>query len=137
MNPIRTMAKPVSIFLVIFMIMTFIPYQSALAKMVRTETVIELNRVQEAREYVNTILAREDIRASLISQGIDIQEAIVRVNSLADSEIISLADQIEKAPAGQGALGTIVFAAVLVFLVLLFTDIAGYTDIFPFVKKSK
>jgi hypothetical protein len=82
--------------------MTFIPYHSALAKMVRTETVIELNRVQEAREYVNTILAREDVRASLISQGIDIQEAIVRVNSLADSEIISLADQIEKAPAGQG-----------------------------------
>jgi len=137
MNPIRTMSKPVSFFLVIFMIMTSIPYQSALAKMVRTETVVELNRVQEAREYVNTVLAREDVRASLISQGIDIQEAMVRVNSLADSEIISLADQIGKAPAGQGGLGTIVFAAVLVFLVLLFTDIAGYTDIFPFVKKNK
>jgi len=34
-------------------------------------------------------------------------------------------------PAG----GSFVGAVVLVFLVLLFTDIMGWTDVYPFVKK--
>jgi len=33
------------------------------------------------------------------------------------------------------AFGTIVGAALIVFLVLLITDIMGFTDVFPFVKK--
>jgi hypothetical protein len=62
-------------------------------------------------------------------------EAKARINSLTESEIVSLADQIETAPAGGGAVGIIVGAAVLAFIVLLITDILGYTDVFPFVKK--
>ena len=36
---------------------------------------------------------------------------------------------------GGSALGVIVGALLIVFIVLLITDILGYTDIFPFVKK--
>ena len=117
------------------MITVFTPYQTVLAKMISTETVIEAGKAHEARMYVNSVLAREDVMASLLSQGIDMTEAKARVDNLTDSEIVSLADQIETAPAGGGAIGIIVGAAVVVFIVLVITDVLGYTDIFPFIKK--
>ena len=40
-------------------------------------------------------------------------------------------------PAGQGAIGVIIGAALIIFLVLLITDIVGITDVFPFVKKHR
>jgi hypothetical protein len=39
-------------------------------------------------------------------------------------------------PAGGGAFGIIIGAALFVFIVLLITDMAGATDVFPFVKKA-
>jgi hypothetical protein len=135
MKKIRRIVKPGSLFLAILMITVFTPYQTVLAKIISTETVIEVGRAHEARMYVNSILAREDVMASLISQGIYMTEAKARVDNLTDSEIVSLADQIETAPAGGGAIGIIVGAAVITFIVLIITDILGYTDIFPFIKK--
>jgi hypothetical protein len=134
MKRLRKMAKPGSLFLAILMITIFTPYQVALAKLISTEAVIEVGRAHEARMYVNSVLVREDVTAALISQGIDMSEAKARINSLTESEIVSLADQIETAPAGGSAVGIIVGAAVLAFIVLLITDILGYTDIFPFIK---
>ena len=103
--------------------------------MIGTETVLDATRSQEARDYLNSILAREDVRASLVAQGIDPLEAKARVDSLSDAEVVSLADQIEELPAGGSALGIVVGALLIVFIVLLITDILGYTDVFPFVKK--
>jgi hypothetical protein len=135
MKSIRRMAKPGSLFLAILMITIFTPYQVVFAKLISTEAVIESGKAHEARMYVNTVLAREDVTAALISQGIDISEAKARINSLTESEIVGLADQIENAPAGGNAVAVIVGAAVLIFIVLLITDILGLTNIFPFVKK--
>jgi hypothetical protein len=56
---------------------------------------------------------------------------------LSDSEAIAIADQIEQLPAGGSAIGVIIGAALIIFLVLLVTDILGYTDVFPFVNKHK
>jgi hypothetical protein len=64
-------------------------------------------------------------------------EAKARVDSLSDSEVIEVADKIEQLPAGGGAFGAVIVASVIVFLVLLITDILGYTDVFPFVKSQK
>ena len=135
MKRIRRIVKPGSLFLAILMITVFTPYQTALAKIISTETVIGAGRAHEARMYVNSVLAREDVMASLISQGIDLTEAKARVDNLTDSEIISLADQIETAPAGGGAIGIIVGAAVVIIIVLVVTDILGFTDVFTFIKK--
>ena len=117
------------------MLLLSLPHKSALAGMIGTETVLDATRSQEARDYLNRILAREDVRASLVAQGIDPLEAKARVDSLSDAEVVSLADQIEELPAGGSALGIIVGALLIVFIALLITDILGYTDVFPFVKK--
>ena len=104
--------------------------------MISTETVIESERAYEARVYVHSVLAREDLKAALMSQGIDMKEAKARIDSLSNTEIVLLADKIEQLPAGSDPISTIVGAAVLIFLVLLITDILGLTDVFSFVKKS-
>jgi len=81
---------------------------------------------------------RADVRAQsrqlVRKQGIDAAEAKERVDSLTDAEAIRLASEIEKLPAGGDPFGVILIVGCIVFLVLLFTDIAGYTDIFPFVN---
>jgi hypothetical protein len=57
------------------------------------------------------------------------------VDSLSDAEVIVLADQIEQLPAGGDSFLAVVLAiAILVFLVLVITDITGHTDVFPFIK---
>jgi hypothetical protein len=135
MEIIRKMSKPTAIFLTFYMLMLACPYQSAWAAMIGTDSISNENRVQSPREYLNNLLAREDIQTALVSQGIDPQEAQARIDSLSDAEVNDIVNKLDQLPAG-GFLGTLLIVVALVFIVLLFTDIAGYTDIFPFVKKK-
>ena len=135
MTSIRNRLKPVSIFLVALMVLLSLPYQSALAALIGTEDLMESQRAVEARAYITSVLAREDIQKALMARGIDPIEAQARADSLTDQEAIQFADTMEQLPAG-GLIGYLVGLAVLVFLVLLITDILGFTDIFPFVKKT-
>ena len=135
MRMIRQAAKPVSILMTICMLMVIVPYKSSSAAMIGTETALDMSRGLEARNYLMGMIAREDVQTALIAQGINPLEAKARIDSLSDAEAIDLADQIEQQAAGGSALGVIVGALLIVFIVLLITDILGYTDIFPFVKK--
>ena len=112
------------------------PYQSVWAAMISTETLIKIDRGQQTRNRLNHYLVREDIKALLESRGIDPLEVQARVHSLTDAELEHIADKIDQLPAGSGFFETFIIILFLVFLVLLLTDISGYTDIFPFVKKQ-
>jgi hypothetical protein len=132
---VRKTLKPVSLMLVIFVIMISGPVQSVMAAMIGTENMIEASKGQEARNRINELMVREDVRQALINQGIDPREARARIDSLSDSEAMAVADKLDQLPAGSGALEVLLIVALIVFLTLLITDIMGYTDIFPFVKK--
>jgi hypothetical protein len=105
--------------------------------LIGTESVINTDRAQNAREYLKSLLARQDVRNALVSQGIDPREAKNRIDSLTDEEATLVADQLQELPAGGSFFTTLLIVALIVFLVLLVTDITGYTDIFPFVKSNK
>lgn len=137
MELIRTKSKFVSILMASLMFLIAVPYQSIFAAMITTDVAVESERAEKSREYLKQLIARENIEKYLIAQGIDPVEVKSRIDSLTDAEAIALADQIEEIPAGGSALGIIVGAALIVFLVLLVTDILGYTDIFPFVEAQK
>jgi hypothetical protein len=137
MKFIRRKASFVSMLMVTVMLSIAVPYQPLLAAMVPTEAIIDSNNAEEARDYLKNLIFRNEIRRSLISHGIDPNEAKSRVDSLSDSEAIAVVDRIDNLPAGGGAIGVIVGAALIVFLVLLITDILGYTDVFPFVNAQK
>jgi hypothetical protein len=135
MKKINMCLKPVGLFLAVFMFIISGPCQSVMAAMIETESVIDSDRAQHARDYLNSLLAREDVRNGLESQGIDPAEAQKRLDSLSDEEAVQVADQLQELPAGGDGFFTLLLVLVfIVFLVLLITDITGYTDIFPFVK---
>ena len=118
MKTIRQAAKPVSLFLTIFMLLISVPYQPALAAMIGTETMIDITRGQESREYIKTMLVRKDVQAALIAHGIDPMEAKARVDSLSNAEVVRLADKIEQLPAG-GDIGILSALIIILLLVLI------------------
>jgi hypothetical protein len=132
---IRKLSKPTAIFLSFYMLILACPYHSAWAAMIGTESILNVDRGQSPRDYLNNLLVREDVQEALISQGIDPQEAKARVESLSDAEVNDIVNKLDQLPAG-GVLETILIIAFLVFAIFIVTDIAGYTDIFPFIKKK-
>jgi hypothetical protein len=79
-------------------------------------------------------LDRQDVRAKLESYGVAAADVKARIAALTDDEAAQLADRIDSLPAGgEGILGILL----IVFLVLLLTDILGYTKIFPFTRSIK
>jgi hypothetical protein len=87
-----------------------------------------------ARTRLNDTLTRADVVDALRAQGVDPAAARARVDALSDAEALALARQVETAPAGaDGVLGTIVF----LFVLLLVTDILGFTKVFPFTRSIR
>ncbi len=136
MKIIRKISKPAAIFLAFHMLMLSGLYQPVWAAMIGTESIINVDRGQSPRDYLNNLLAREEIQAVLISQGIDPQEAQDRIDNLSDDEIGKFVHEMDQLPAGGGFFETFIVIVFLIFLILLVTDISGYTDVFPFVKKN-
>jgi hypothetical protein len=91
-----------------------------------------------SRVRVSDWLNRAEVRAALAAYGVSQEEVQGRVAALSDDEAAALAGRLDSLPAGGDAgLGAVVGAAVLVFLVLLLTDILGFTHVFPFTKPIK
>ena len=137
MKLFRKNAKPVSVLMIILFFMLTVPYQPVFAEIIGTERVITQDRAQQARHYLHQILVRKDIQAALISNGINPKEAKARIDSLSDAEVHRLYSQLNRLPAGGSDFGVIIGALLLVFIVLLVTDILGYTNVFTFVKHRK
>ena len=110
---------------------------TARAGLVPTEDSIAVSRSVENRAFVKAQLEREDVRQEMVAQGLNPAEVQQRVDALSDAEVADLANRLHEMPAGGSALGIIVGAALIVFVVLLITDIAGWTDVYPFTKKAK
>jgi len=106
--------------------------QAAMAGIVTTNTIVDAQQAQHDRTELRSLLAREDVQHQLESYGVNPQQALARVNTMTDREVHALAGKVGNAPAGGDVLGVAVF----IFIVLLVTDILGYTDVFPFVKKT-
>ena len=137
MHRIRCFAKYVSFFMALTMVFMTMPIQTVSAAMVGTETVFTITHAQNARTNLIKFLERKEVQAAMIAQGINPLEAKARVDNLSDAEVMRIADKMEQLPAGGDGLGILVGTALIIFLVLLFTDIMGYTDVFPFVKSSQ
>lgn len=132
---IRDLRRALAVSLAILMAVTTLPMGLAQAKMVTTDQVIEQSSPSGDRERVRDFLAREDVQHQLTLLGVNPDEAASRVDSLSDEELRQIAGRLDELPAGEGGLGVVVGAILIIFLVLLITDLLGLTDVFPFVKK--
>ena len=112
------------------------PYQAAVAALIPTEAASDSAKVALARENIKNFMARQDSQNLLTAKGICPEEAKARIDSLTDAEVLMVSQHIESMPAGGNAVGVIVGAILLVFIILLITDLLGLTNVFPFVKKT-
>jgi hypothetical protein len=78
-------------------------------------------------------LDRADLAERLRERGVSADELRLRIAALTDAEAAELMARIDKAPAGADILG-LVFT---VFIVLLVTDILGFTKVFPFTRSVR
>ena len=131
----RQFRKPVAAVLTGTMLLVSMPVLPVQAKMVGTDQVVpEID--QSARDRVDAFMTREDVKAQFRALGISPEEAQARVAALSDAEIDKIAGRLDTLPAGEGAVGAIVGAALIIFIVLLITDLLGWTDVFTFTKKG-
>ena len=98
--------------------------------LISTQEALSSERADADRERIHEILARDDVQAQLVAQGVDLAEVEARVAALSDAEARQMADQLEEMPAGASVVGAL-FA---VFVILLVTDILGLTNVFPFTR---
>jgi hypothetical protein len=134
MKLLRQKAKPVSVVMTILLLLLAVPYQSVFAAMIGTETIIEMARGREARDCLNRMMIREDVRTAFTSYGITPLEAQARLDTLSDAEIMRLYNQMEQLPAGGSGLGTVFITVGVIFVILFITDLLGYTDVFSFTR---
>ena len=106
--------------------------QTAQAALVSTEQVARVAADGSAHQRLNDVLTRADVQAELERHGLSADVAKERIAALTDAEAAALAEQIDSAPAG-GIIGAIL----LVFFVLLVTDILGFTKVFPFTRSVR
>ena len=138
METLLRFTKPVCHFVVFSLLTLGIHMPAAHASMIGTEAVINASQAQQDRQRLHDVLNRDDVKAQLIARGVDPAQVQARVDSLTDQEVQTLTARMDKMPAGGDMLdfdlGDVVDLAVLVFLVLLVTDILGFTNVYPFVK---
>jgi hypothetical protein len=86
------------------------------------------------RDQIQRLLDRTDVQTRLEAYGVQAADVKARVAAMSDDEVAQLAAKIDQLPAGgEGIIG----ALLIVFIVLLITDILGFTKVFPFTKPIK
>lgn len=99
----------------------------AAAAIVGTADAIAVTQQQNDLAVVRDALARADVREQMVALGVDPAEVEGRLGALTGTELATLADNIEQAPAG----GDSILAVIgIVFVVLLILELTGTIDIF-------
>jgi hypothetical protein len=106
---------------------------SAQAGLIGNEQIIVSQSMQHDRDRVRQLFERADVREQLLARGVDANVVKSRLDALTDSEVASIAGKLDSLPAGGDFIDTLVF----IFLVLLVTDILGFTKVFPFTKSIR
>lgn len=111
--------------------------QVSWAQMASTEAVLEQHVTVSSHEKVSEFVAREDVAKTFETMGVDPKMVEERIALMSDEEISKISSQIDTLPAGGDAFGAIIGAAILIFIVLLITDILGFTKVFGFTRSVR
>ena len=135
MNGLRHLRRGVALLLAVVMLVVSMPLGSARAALVTTDQMLAQSDGASDRERVLAFLERADVREQIVALGVDPAEAAARVATLSDAQVREIAGKIDQLPAGQSVIAAVIGAILIIFLVLLVTDLLGLTDVFPFVRR--
>ncbi len=86
---------------------------------------------------INGFLAKQEVQAKLAELGVSSETIQERIASLTDEEIAQINQKIDSMPAGGNAGGAVLGVLVFIFIVLLVTDILGFTKVFNFTRSAR
>ncbi len=135
MTRYQTIRRAMALLIAAVFLMTSLALPATQTGMIGTYEYVSAEEVETQRQDIMNLLEREDVREQLVAWGVDPAEAEQRVGSLTAAEVQQLHQRMDEMPAGAGV-GTVVGAIVLIFLILLITDLLGWTDAFPFVHSQ-
>ncbi len=107
---------------------------TARAELVTTRDLLTTPEGADARARLVAFLDREDVAQQIEALGVDREEARARVGALSDQEAVQLSQRLDSLPAGGSFLGVVAAILVTILLVLVISDLFGWTDVFPFVR---
>lgn len=99
------------------------------AAMVDNSQLIAQSQQQITKQEVLSQLDRQDVQDQLVAMGVDLDDAKQRIDQMSNQELARIAQDFDEMPAGSGIIG----ALLVVFVVLVVTDMLGATDVFGFV----
>ncbi len=100
---------------------------NAPASLITTQEILD----GDVKDNLRALLVRDDVRAELLARGVAPADVGARVDALTDAEARELANRISEMPAGgEDILGVLL----VVFIILLVTDILCLTKVFPFTR---
>jgi hypothetical protein len=115
-----------------------LPLPLAQAELVPTDRIDFADQSRPAaRERMAALFDRTDVRAALERHGVSADEAKARVGALSDEEIERLAARFDSLPAAGNGFESVLWIGFLVFVILLVTDILGFTKVYPFTRPAK
>jgi hypothetical protein len=124
--------------LVVSMCSLGLPVPVAQAELVATDRIEAAGQAWlPARERLGSLLDRTDVRAALERHGVSADDARARVNALSDDEVERLAARFDSLPAAGNGFESVLWIGFLVFVILLVTDILGFTKVFSFTRPAK
>lgn len=121
------------VYSMIFSISMLTVTESARAALISTEQMSTQQSRESNQQKVSEALARPELVRQLESMGVSTEQARERVQALTDQELAMLADQTDRLPAGGDFFGTVG----VIFVILLITDILGFTKVFPFTRAQR
>lgn len=111
-----------------------LPLQPAFASIVETDQAVSHELAGQDRARINAFIDREDVLAQLQKQGVTAGAAKARVNALTDEETHKIAGKLDQLPAGGSGILEVLLT---VFIILLITDILGFTKVFSFTRSAR
>jgi hypothetical protein len=129
----KAFSKLFSAFLVFTLAAWTIPPQ-AMAGMIGTEQSAATLSTPVDRSALHALLEREDVQRQLVALGVDPTDAHARVAALTNDQARDMAARIDEMPAG----GIDVLGALFtVAIILLVTDLLGFTRVYPFMRTAR
>jgi F0F1-type ATP synthase membrane subunit b/b' len=126
--------RPVACLLIFVFCYFNVLWAPAQAALVSTDQVVQEIAEEQTRARLRALLARADVKTQLEAWGVDPLEAQTRVDTLTAEELETLSARMDELPAGGSGLAVVAVVLLIAFLIILLTDIMGYTDIFTFTR---
>lgn len=118
---------PVTITMIVSML--FLSVQTpVMADIVDTKELTMKVELQQQRDAVRELVARDEVRSALLGYGVNPADVDARIDNLTGSELMKIQNQLGDLPAGGDGILSVVLTLIVIFVLL---DLLGATDVFP------